>query len=354
MDDEYELLAAALDALPNGFARTTAGLELRILRKIFSPDEAELACRLTGTAASAVEIAARVRLPAAEVARRLPALVARGLVRQESEGDVPLFRLAPFMVGIFESQSDVLDHELAHLVEGYMAAGGAAGIMQPEPALHRVLPAQGTVKSEWILPYEDVRALLLAATTYNAGTCICRAERELVGQKCAYPRDMCLSFSTAVREWQPGDLTRDEALALLDRTEELGLVHTVSNVMQGVDYVCNCCGCCCAILRGITEWGIKQSVAAASYYAVIDEDLCAACGTCVGRCQVHAIAERDGVPVVSREQCIGCGLCASGCPNRAARLERKAEAEHLPTPVDRFAWEDERARNRAMAGAAGR
>ena len=73
-------------------------------------------------------------------------------------------------------------------------------------------------------------------------------------------------------------------------TEQVGLVHTVSNVTEGVGYVCNCCGCCCGILRGITEWGIADSVAYANYYAVIEPEFCADCGTCIERCQVGAIS----------------------------------------------------------------
>ena len=81
-------------------------------------------------------------------------------------------------------------------------------------------------------------------------------------------------------------------------TEQVGLVHTVSNVTEGVGYVCNCCGCCCGILRGITDWGIADSVAYANYYAVIEPEFCADCGTCIERCHVGAIS--DGRRVLGR------------------------------------------------------
>ena len=109
-------------------------------------------------------------------------------------------------------------------------------------------------------------------------------------------------------------------------------MHTVSNVAQGVGYVCNCCGCCCGLLRGITEHGLAGSVAHANYYAVIDPDLCAGCGTCIERCQVHAIPDEDGVSVVDRERCIGCGLCVTGCPDDVPRLLRRPEAEEIHPP----------------------
>ena len=214
--------------------------------------------------------------------------------------------------------------------------------------MHRVLPAQDTVKTEWILPYEDVRGILMSAKTFRVRDCICRVEQEYLGHKCEFPVHMCLSFSNVERSPEEGDISREEALAILNRSEEVGLVHTVSNVIKDLGYVCNCCGCCCGILRGITEYGIQSSVAYSNYYAVIDPTLCLGCGDCIERCQVSAISEMDEVSVVDRERCIGCGLCVTGCPNDVARLERKPEAERIQPPVDFAAWEQERLVNRGF------
>ena len=344
----FEQLAGALDRLPNGFPRTDSQVEIRILQKIFSPEEAALASQLTGSLESVDEIARRAGLPAGEVSKRLFKMVRRGMVWLDKQEGEACFRLAPFVVGIYESQRELLDHELAHLVEEYFAHGGADGIMRYQPALHRVIPAQGAVKSEWVLPYDDVRAILLQAKTFQVNDCICRVQQALLGHACDFPKNMCLAFSENERPARPGDISQAEALAILDRSEEIGLVHTVSNVMKGVGYVCNCCGCCCGILRGITDWGIEKSVAYANYYAVIDPEFCANCGTCIERCQVHAISEGEGFSVVDREHCIGCGLCVTGCPNDVARLVRKPEAELVHPPEDFAAWELERLHNRSL------
>jgi Na+-translocating ferredoxin:NAD+ oxidoreductase subunit B len=143
-----------------------------------------------------------------------------------------------------------------------------------------------------------------------------------------------------------GDISQTEALAILDKSEEVGLVHTVINVMKGMGYVCNCCG----ILRGTTDWGIDQSMAYANYYAVIDPQFCANCGNCIERCQVYAISEGDGFSMVDREDCIGCGLCVTGCPNEVARLVRKPVAELVHLPENFAAWEHERLHNRGLSG----
>jgi ferredoxin len=346
-DPTYVQLAEALDRLPNGFPRTASGVEIQILKKIFSPEEAALAAALTGTPETVEVIAGRAGQPVEQVRKQLLDLARRGIAWYIQQDGKRLFRLAPFIVGIYEAQREIMDHELAHLVEAYLYQGGAQGIMAPQPALHRVVPAQGTAKQEWILPYDDVRALLLSAKAFHESECICREQQRILGDPCRFPKSMCLSFSSAERTPWEGDITQEQALALLDRSEQLGLVHTVSNVIEGVGYICNCCGCCCGILRGITDFGITESVAVANYYAAIDPLVCVGCSDCVERCQVGAISERGGISVVDRARCIGCGLCVSGCPNEAAHLERKPDAEIVPPPQNFGAWEQERLRNRA-------
>jgi electron transport complex protein RnfB len=348
--DVFESLAEALDHLPNGFTRTPSKTEIKILKKIFSPEEAALAAQLTGTYETIKEISARTGLSADDIRRQLVKLAQRGMLWYENQDGRARFRLAPFIVGIYEEQINDIDHELAHLVEEYFHDGGAAGLMSLQPAFHRVVPAQQAVKSEWILPYDDIRSLLLSAKTFNVLDCICRVQQNLVEHKCRFPVHTCLNFSQLERTPRPGDVSQSEALGFLDEYENIGLVHTVSNVAKGVFYVCNCCGCCCGILRGITDFGIENSVAHANYYAVIDPAACLGCGTCIERCHVKAISEQDGVSVVDRERCIGCGLCVTGCPNDVARLEKKAEAELIHPPLYFTDWEQARLQSRGLIG----
>ncbi len=347
-DDVYEGLAEALDKLPNGFPRTQARTEILILKKIFSPDEASIASQLTGNMESVEVIARRVGLSEEEAKTKLLSMGNRGLLwSSEREGKLR-FRLAPFIVGIYEEQLESIDHELAHLVEKYLYEGGAAGIMKPQPALHRVVPAQKAVKSEWVLPYDDVKAILSASKSFSVRDCVCRVQQDFIGRRCDFPLKICLNFSSYERPAQPGDISKEEALALLDKAEEIGLVHTVSNVMKGLGYVCNCCSCCCGILRGITDFGIENSVAYANYQSVIDPNECLGCGICIKRCQVHAINEQNGVAVVDLRRCIGCGLCATGCPNGAAKLQRKPKDQVVDPPVDFKTWEQQRLRHRGL------
>lgn len=349
-DDLYGRLADALNALPNGFPRTATGVELRILQKIFSPEEAVLAVQLRGEMEPLDSIAQRLGMAEDEALAALKAMARRGLVWGDKHEGKRRYRLAPFVVGIYEAHLGQMDHEFAHLFEEYMAAGGTAGIMGLQPALHRVVPARGAAKTEWILPYDDVKALLMEGKTFRVRDCICRVQQKLVGKGCDKPVHTCLAFYNIPLPPDPNDVTLEGALALLDMAEEAALVHTVSNVAQGVNYVCNCCGCCCGILRGITEYGLADSVAAANYYAVVDGETCTGCGICETRCQVGAIAVGgEGVAVVERARCIGCGLCASGCPEEAVALHLKPETEIVHPPEDFAAWERARLRNRGLA-----
>ncbi len=350
MDDVYARLANALDKLANGFPRTASGVELQLLGAMFSPEEAALAAELTATPEPAAAIAERVGLDGERAAGLLAELAKRGLVWQLDKGAAARYRLAPFIVGSYETHFlATREPEFARLVEEYLVGGGAAAIMAPQPAIHRVVPARGALKSERILPYGDVRAILLGARSVRIIDCVCRLQQDKLGsRRCDFPLTSCMLFSSSEGAAAEGTVSREKALAFLDEVEEIGLVHSVSNVIKGVGYICNCCGCCCGMLRGITEWGIEHSVAQAGYYAAIDAHECTACGTCGDRCQVGAIAEREGVYVVDRPRCIGCGLCVTGCTAGAAELHPKAQDEIVAPPADFAAWQRARLQSRGL------
>ncbi len=351
-DRVYEKLADALDRLPNGFPRTPSNAEIPLLKKILSVEEATLACQIGESAESAESIAAGAGMEPRQVKVKLLRMAANGLVWMEERESRLRFRLAPFVVGIYEAQLTRMDPALAGLIDAYMEDGGARGIMGAEPAIHRVVPAQAAIKPEWILPYDDVRAVLEGARSFQVRDCICRVQMDQTHRACDFPLRTCLIYYTKDRPASPDDIGRDEALAIVDEAEEIGLVHSVCNVRtgallpEGVGYVCNCCGCCCMVLRGITKWGVANSVAHAAYYAQINQENCTDCGNCVDRCHVNAISEQEGRRTVERDRCIGCGLCVTGCPTGAAHLLRKPDEDIVVPPLDFAAWQERRRRNR--------
>ncbi|MDI6727280.1 MAG: 4Fe-4S binding protein, partial [Smithellaceae bacterium] len=174
--------------------------------------------------------------------------------------------------------------------------------------------------------------------------CICKKEKGLLDNPCTKPVQVCTAFAPI-----PGlfdnhpfgkTMTRAEAYELIKKTEKAGLVHMTWNVQNGHYFICNCCGCCCGILRGINELGIDASrVINSNYYAVIDPDACTGCGLCADeRCQVHAIVQSEDIYQVMPEKCIGCGLCVTTCPADAVRLMRKDPEKIDMPPVDEMDW----------------
>lgn len=344
----YTKLALNLDLLPGGFPATNSGVEIRILQKLFSPVEAMVATNMSRVSETTDAIAERVDLTEQETDRLLRSMMNRGLVWGSEKEGVLRCRLAPFIVGIWDDQWEAMDHELAHLTEQYWQEGGAKAIMSLQPAFHRVVPAQKSLKTEVILPYDDVKSLFLQAKTFQVRDCICRKEQDLVGQrKCDFPLEACLAFSVRERPGWTNTVSQEEALDLLDKVEEIGLVHTVSNVAKGLFYVCNCCSCCCLMLRSIAEFGVENSVAKANYYAVIDSERCTACGICEERCQMGACTMSE-IAMIDISKCIGCGLCVTGCPEESVTLILRPDAEIVHPPENFRAWEEQRLRNRGF------
>lgn len=346
MTQHYENLANALDALPNGFPRTASGSDIRLLQYMFTEKEAELASQLTIQPESVKEIAQRLDKLPKEVQAGLLHLAKEGKVWMDMSGGRPKFRLAPFVVGSYEAHVDHMNEEMARLFEDYLNDGGVKGIMKLQPSVHRVVPTVDQDELEWILPYDNVMAILNEAETFHVQDCICRLQKEGLGEGCNMPKHNCLSFSKIKRKPKEGDITREQAIKIIQQAEEAGLVHSVSNVVDGIHYICNCCGCCCGVLRGITEWGIENSMARANYEAIVEEDQCIGCGKCLKRCQVNAIEITDRKAKIDRKRCLGCALCISSCPVVAMKLMPRPENEQVQPPTDFGEWERIRLQNR--------
>jgi electron transport complex protein RnfB len=348
--DVYEKLAEALGALPTRFPRTPGRTELALLRKLYTPEQARVAAAMNRDYETAAAVAARAGVAEGAVLALLPAMLAARMVLRRSGGDGggggDLYRLHGFLPGALEGTEAAFDEETARLFAKYMADGGALGIMGAAPAIARVAPnAAAADRSEWILPFDDVRAIIDQAGTVVLSDCFCRLERAKEGEPCRFPLHVCLNLHATAPPDGVGVISTEEALAVLAEAEEAGLVHCVSNVAGGWEWVCNCCGCCCEFLRSITEWNVDRAVVR-NYRAVVDADACSSCGICEERCQVAAIDVDGaaGTAVVDAVRCIGCGLCVSGCPDEAVTLRRLPEPDITVPPADWDDWEDRRSR----------
>ena len=232
---------------------------------------------------------------------------------------------------VTNKQFDQFGKELFDLLDD-MYAEESSRDFDVEGSEFRVIPVHKTIEpGTEILPYEKVSGILEKAETIAVMRCACRTIR----RKCNKPRETCITFNRAAKyvlERGVGrELTREEALSILDMCEESGLVHMTSNASHGVPAICNCCTCCCDYLRAQMVLGKKYASVKSRYRAVVDPALCNECGLCIERCNFGAVKMVNSKPVVDEEKCFGCGLCASQCPVNAINLVQVRGPEHIPT-----------------------
>ncbi len=351
-DEVYRRLARRLDSIPNGFPATASGVELRVLARLYTPDEALLAAVMRLTPEGPAAIADRAGVDAQAARTALKRMARNGLIRASVEGREVRFAIWQFVVGVYEAQRLRMDHDLALLMEEYFQET-RGGPVASDPSVHRVIPVGQSIESGLsVFPYEHAEQILGEAKSWAVGSCICRLQRRLAGEGCDAPLEACLWFAPVANAFRGitggRELDRQEALDLLRACGEAGLVHTVRNQQDGIDYICNCCACCCGILRGAIEFQRAGAIAQSGFLTSVREADCVGCGDCISRCHFGALALRDGVAAVAPERCVGCGLCASACAQAALWLERRPGTV-LPPPKDENAWYAQRAARRGIS-----
>jgi Na+-translocating ferredoxin:NAD+ oxidoreductase subunit B len=353
-EEIYRKLARVLDTLPNGFPATETGVEIKLLKKIFTPEQAELFCEMRLTFETAEQVAERTGRPLEGLEEKLRAMGRAGQLFAIDLGGTWIFKMLPWVFGIYEFQLERLDREFVELTEEFMPVYGKQFFSQT-PQLMQVLPIEKEIAvNQEALPYEKVSSLIEQNQSFWVNDCICKKEQGILGNPCDRPMQVCLAMAPipdAFKKMTTGKvLTREESYALLKMTEEEGLVHLTYNVQGGHFFICNCCGCCCGVLRSINELGIPASkVINSHYYAEIDPEKCLSCGICADeRCQVKAIEEGEGAYRIDPEQCIGCGLCVSTCSGEAISLIHKGLDQIVAPPINEDAWFEERGRRRGV------
>jgi len=353
-DERYKKLAKVLDTLPNGFPSTENGVEIKLLKKIFNPDQAELFCDLKLKIETVQEIAERTGRPLGGLGEKLDRMRERGQIQSIQMGDIKVYRMLPWIFGIYEMIRPLLDRELGEIFEEYHPIFSRQ-FFRGKPQQFQIIPIEKEISfKQEALPYERVSNIIENSQSFAVFDCVCKKEKKIMGEGCDKPMEVCTAYAPVPGIFDNNPhfraISKEEAKKVLLMAEEAALVHLTYNTTTGHFFICNCCGCCCGVLRVINEYGIPAgNVVNSHYYAEIDPELCTACGICADeRCQVKAIEEAGDSYKVKKKQCIGCGLCVGTCPVEAIKFVRKESAEISPPPVDEMNWFEERARERGV------
>jgi len=354
MNDIYERLKEHMDRLPGGFPATETGVELRILKRLFSPEEAELAQHLTMKLETAAAIAERAGISEDKAIVKLKDMVRKGLLFNiETVGRTPTYMAAQFVIGIWEYHVNDLDEGFVKDMEEYIPAL-AKEAFDSVPQLRTIPVGKSIDAGLKVLPYERAEELVKKQKKFLVAPCICRREHQLKGAGCNKLVDACLVFGWGADYYERNGLGRvitlEDTLEIIRKAEEEGLVLQPSNAQEIVN-ICCCCGDCCQVLMHLKRHPYPAAMVSSPFIAKVDTETCIGCETCLERCQMEALSVVDEHAVLNEDRCIGCGLCVSTCPSGALTLKRKPQKTQPEIPKNQMEGQSLRIKVRAQAKA---
>lgn len=354
LKSSYSHLVDRLNRFPQG--APPSQLLYKILALLFSEKEAELVAKLP-IKPFTVEKASQVwNLNLTETRKILEELAGRAILVDLDKNGESVYVLPPPMAGFFEfslmrTRGDIDQKVLSELFYQYMNVEedfirelftrgetqlGRAFIHEPiltnEDALH-------------VLDYERATEVIKTATHIGIGTCYCRHKMYHMDRACDAPMEICMTFNSAAASLTKHGHARliaaDECLDLLQQAYDYNLVQFGENVRQEVNFICNCCGCCCEAMIAARRFAVLNPIHTTNFIPEIDQQNCTGCGVCVTTCPVEAIAlsSANDPKKPSRRQatliedrCLGCGLCVRACPEAVIKL--KSRPERVLTPLN--------------------
>ena len=173
-----------------------------------------------------------------------------------------------------------------------MVPPGGAGIGMHVIPVEKAIEAEQTAIpieriSHWLDKYEG---------KYAASPCSCRLSRAKMGEGCGDdPMDWCVAvgdMADYVVQTQKGGryISKEEALAIFKKAEELGFVHQITNIdgEKKIFAICNCDVKVCNALR-TSQLFNTPNMSRSAYVAKVEPGNCVACGRCVEVCPAGAV-----------------------------------------------------------------
>ena len=339
----YTKLQRHLDSQAVGFPATKSGSEIRILKHIFTPIEAEIATCLTykfEPLETVFKRAGHIVESPEKLADLLDCIEEKGGVELKIKEGEKLYCNAPLVVGMYEYQVGKLTPEFIKDFNEYISDKkfGVELLSTKLPQMRTIPIAESIQTQHNVSTFDEVAALLQQAEApFAIFECICRQKKSLAGEPCQVTdrKETCFAAGnmaqSILRNGLGREITLDESISILEQNQKQGLVLQPSNT-EKAEFICSCCGCCCGMLAMQKKLPKPVDFWASNFYAVIDTDTCNGCGICEKRCQVGAVSvsEKKQPAVVDLNRCIGCGVCIPTCPTKAISLQKKPAETRPP------------------------
>lgn len=354
LKNKYSHLADRLNRYPQG--APPSQLLYKILAILFSEKEAGLVAQLPIKPFNAQKASQIWKLNLTETRKVLEELASRAiLVDLDREGE-SIYVLPPPMAGFFEfslmrTRGDIDQKVLSELFYQYMNVEEdfiRELMARGETQLGRTFIHEPILTNEdalHVLDYERATEVIKTASHIGVGNCYCRHKMYHLDKACAAPMDICMTFNSSAasltKHGHARQIDSTECLDLLQQAYEHNLVQFGENVRQEVNFICNCCGCCCEAMIAARRFTILTPVHTTNFIPEIEQQNCTGCSRCVNVCPVEAIALSSAndpkkpthkQATLVADRCLGCGLCARACPKEVIKL--KLRPERVLTPLN--------------------
>ena len=339
----YRNLQEHLDQQPIGYAAVESGADIRVLKHVFTPKEAEIATSLDYKFETMEQISKRAKekgIIGGDLEQIFNGMAKKGSIGYRERDGKTYYRNIPFVLGFWENQVNKLTPESAKdCLELMYDITFVLSFINTQTSQMRTIPVERSITVEHhVSSYDWVREIIQNLEgPIIIRNCICKEVKALEGEPCKKTDrlEYCMYFrdfaKSDIMMGEGREITKEEAFEILLKGEEEGLVLQPSNA-QEPEFICSCCGCCCPNLGGLIQM-IPNPLDfwVSNYFAEVDPELCSGCRTCVDRCNVKAIKVRKSINIskVNLKRCIGCGLCVTTCPEEAITLHKK-EKEFIP------------------------
>ncbi|NVM03064.1 MAG: 4Fe-4S binding protein [Candidatus Helarchaeota archaeon] len=321
---------------------------LKALEKyeVITKEDGELLIKIGKDGGTIPELAEKLSMDRKELVKKLNDIfLNKGIVHPEPNKETGLVDWKPTsslllhdLVFINPKFQPDTHKELLDLLDEYYETGMVYVLGRSKKPLFRILPVNETISLNQtnIFPYEEVEKIINSAKKISLTDCVCRKR----ARRCNHPSEVCLAFDLAadmlIQRKFAKKITKEEALEVIKKSEESGLVHCVDNKQKGLYFICNCCSCACGVVRGAVVHGYRDIVNQSRYEASVDPEVCIGCETCIDKCQFDAITIEDGKSIINQNNCWGCGNCATNCPESAITLKQIRPQDFIPEKGESF------------------